>query len=84
MATNIQNFAFNILTRIDMACFILLAVWPSKSGWTPSSEKLCDVSTEWREKAESKIWKMGHERILLYKGQARQIHILYYQITKLF
>ncbi len=64
------------LTRIDMACFILLAVWPSKSGLTPSSEKLCDVSKEWREKAESKIWKMGHVRILLYKGQARQIHYI--------
>jgi hypothetical protein len=59
-----------------MACFILLAVWPRKSGLTPSSEKLCNVSTEWREKAESKIQKMGHVQILIYKGQARQIIIL--------
>jgi hypothetical protein len=46
-----------------MACFILLAVWPSKSGLIPSSEKLCDVSIEWREKAESKIQKMGHVKM---------------------
>jgi hypothetical protein len=57
-----------------MACFILLAVWPSNSGLTPSSEKLCDVSIEWWEKAELKIWKMGHVKILIQKGQARQTH----------
>jgi hypothetical protein len=59
-----------------MACAILLAVWPSKFGLTPSFEKLCDVSIEWREKAESKIWKMGHVKILIYKEQARQIHYI--------
>ncbi len=52
-----------------MACFILLAVWPSNSRLTPTSEKLCDVSIEWWEKAERKIWK-----ILIQKGQARQTH----------
>jgi hypothetical protein len=50
------------LTPNDMACFVLLAAWPSKSGLTPTSKKLCDVSIEWREKAKSKIWKMGHEK----------------------
>jgi hypothetical protein len=59
-----------------MACFILLAVWPSKSGLTPSSEKLYDVSLEWQEKAESKIQKRGHVKILIHKGQARQIHYI--------
>ncbi len=59
-----------------MACFILLALWPSKSSLTPSSEKRCDISIEWREKAESKIRKMCHVKILIYKGQAREMHYI--------
>jgi hypothetical protein len=59
-----------------MAYFILLTVWPSKSGLTPSSTKLCDISIEWQEKVESKIRKMDHVKILKYKGQARQIHYI--------
>jgi hypothetical protein len=36
-----------------------------KSGLTPSSEKLCDVTIEWREKAERKIKKMDDVKILI-------------------
>jgi hypothetical protein len=48
-----------------MACFVLLAVWPPKSGLTPSSKKLCDVTIEWREKAERKIRKMDYVKMLI-------------------
>ncbi len=48
-----------------MACFVLFAVWPPKSGLTPSSEKLCDVTIEWQEKVERKIWKMDDVKILI-------------------
>jgi hypothetical protein len=63
-----ETNAILILTRNDMACFVLLAVWPPKSGLTPSSEKLCDVAIEWREKAERKIKKMDDVKILILKG----------------
>jgi hypothetical protein len=36
----------NVLTRIDMAYFMHLAVWPPKSSLTPNSKKLCDVTVE--------------------------------------
>ncbi len=48
-----------------MACFVLLAIWPPKSGLTPSSKKLCDVTIEWREKAERKIRKMDYVKMLI-------------------
>jgi hypothetical protein len=41
-------FIFWSLTRIDMAYFMHLAVWPPKSSLTPNSEKLCDITVECR------------------------------------
>jgi hypothetical protein len=48
-----------------MACFELFAIWSPNSGLTPSSEKLCDVTIEWREKVKSKLWKMDDVKILI-------------------
>jgi hypothetical protein len=55
---NISYLCSGPLTRIDMAYFMHLALWPPKSNLTPNSEKLCDVTVECGEGLECKVRQM--------------------------